>query len=109
MLGENIAQSGGQFVETGAADIGIIAHSLAKAPALRDKGRYWPSTIRLSPDRAGRCDCFCGLRNELLRNSFRSFFKVRSQPYDFAGLRVHLANKGMSIVAARKWDATQRG
>jgi molybdate transport system substrate-binding protein len=40
VLGENIAQTA-QFVESGAADIGIIALSLAKAPALRDKGRYW--------------------------------------------------------------------
>ncbi|MBL9002500.1 MAG: molybdate ABC transporter substrate-binding protein [Phycisphaerae bacterium] len=40
VLGENIAQTA-QFVEAGAADIGIIALSLALAPALSDKGRYW--------------------------------------------------------------------
>ena len=40
VLGENIAQAA-QFVESGAADVGIIALSLAMAPALRDKGRYW--------------------------------------------------------------------
>ena len=40
MLGENIAQTA-QFVETGNADIGLLALSLVKAPALRDKGRYW--------------------------------------------------------------------
>jgi molybdate transport system substrate-binding protein len=40
VLGENVAQTA-QFVETGAADIGIIALSLAMSPALRDKGRYW--------------------------------------------------------------------
>lgn len=40
VYGENITQTA-QFVESGAADIGIISHSLAVAPALRDKGRYW--------------------------------------------------------------------
>ncbi len=40
VLGENIAQTA-QFVETGAADVGILALSLAMAPAMRDKGRYW--------------------------------------------------------------------
>jgi molybdate transport system substrate-binding protein len=40
VLGENIAQTA-QFVETGSADVGILALSLALAPALRDKGRYW--------------------------------------------------------------------
>ncbi|MFN7021647.1 MAG: molybdate ABC transporter substrate-binding protein [Phycisphaerales bacterium] len=40
VLGENIAQTA-QFVESGAADVGIIALSLALAPAMKDKGRYW--------------------------------------------------------------------
>lgn len=40
VLGENIAQAA-QYVETGAADAGIIALSLALSPAMREKGRYW--------------------------------------------------------------------
>lgn len=40
VLGENIAQTA-QFIESGAADIGVIALSLAMAPALQGKGRYW--------------------------------------------------------------------
>ena len=40
VLGENVAQAA-QFVESGAAEIGVIAHSLALAPAMRGKGRYW--------------------------------------------------------------------
>jgi molybdate transport system substrate-binding protein len=40
VLGENIAQTA-QFVETGAADAGLIALSLALAPAMQEKGRYW--------------------------------------------------------------------
>jgi molybdate transport system substrate-binding protein len=38
VLGENIIQTA-QFVESGAADIGLISHSLAAAPPLRDEGR----------------------------------------------------------------------
>ena len=41
VLGENVTQAA-QFVETGAADIGIIAVSLAIADPLREKGRRWP-------------------------------------------------------------------
>jgi len=40
VLGENIAQTS-QFVEAGAADAGLIALSLALAPAMQEKGRYW--------------------------------------------------------------------
>lgn len=40
VLAENITQAA-QFVESGAAEIGIISQSLALAPALKDKGRYW--------------------------------------------------------------------
>jgi len=48
VLGENIAQAA-QFVETGAADIGIIALSLAMAPAMKDKGKYWPVPLDAYP------------------------------------------------------------
>ncbi len=40
VLGENIAQTA-QYVESGSADVGIIALSLALAPAMKDKGRFW--------------------------------------------------------------------
>src|SRR5439155_21360664 len=39
VYGENVAQTA-QFVETGSADVGLIALSLALAPALRGQGRY---------------------------------------------------------------------
>jgi molybdate transport system substrate-binding protein len=39
VLGENVAQAA-QFVESGAADIGIIALSLAMAPPLKARGRF---------------------------------------------------------------------
>ena len=40
VMGENIAQTA-QFVETGSADVGILAHSLTQSPRMRDKGRSW--------------------------------------------------------------------
>src|SRR5260370_10767830 len=40
VLGENIIQTA-QFVESGAADIGLISHSLAAAAPLRDEGSSW--------------------------------------------------------------------
>ncbi len=48
VLGENIAQTA-QFVETGAADVGIIALSLAMSPAIKDKGKYWPVPLDAYP------------------------------------------------------------
>lgn len=40
ILGENVSQAA-QFVESGAADLGIIALSLALGPAMRERGDYW--------------------------------------------------------------------
>jgi molybdate transport system substrate-binding protein len=40
VLGENIAQTA-QFVQSGAAQAGIIALSLAEAPPMKDKGKFW--------------------------------------------------------------------
>ena len=48
VLGDNIAQTA-QFVESGAADIGIIALSLAVAPVMADKGRYWEVPLSAFP------------------------------------------------------------
>ncbi len=39
-LGQNVAQAA-QFVQSGAADAGIIAKSFAVAPAMRTAGRFW--------------------------------------------------------------------
>ena len=40
VLGENISQTA-QFVQTGGADIGILALSLAVAPAVKETGLFW--------------------------------------------------------------------
>ncbi|MEK9141930.1 MAG: molybdate ABC transporter substrate-binding protein [Nitrospirota bacterium] len=48
VLGDNISQAA-QFVESGAADIGIIALSLALAPAMSTKGTYWEIPAEAHP------------------------------------------------------------
>ncbi len=48
VYGENIAQTA-QFVDSGSADIGIIALSLAVAPAMKAKGRYWEVPLDAHP------------------------------------------------------------
>src|SRR5262245_17504149 len=48
VLGENIAQAA-QFVQSGAADAGVIALSLALAPPMRDQGRYWEVPLDAYP------------------------------------------------------------
>lgn len=48
VMGENIAQAA-QFVESRAADIGIIALALAVAPAMKDKGRFWEIPLEQFP------------------------------------------------------------
>lgn len=40
VYGETVAQAA-QMVESGAADAGIISMSLAEAPAMKEKGKYW--------------------------------------------------------------------
>jgi len=48
VLGENVAQAA-QFVESGSAEIGILALSLALAPALEGKGRRWDVPLDAFP------------------------------------------------------------
>jgi molybdate transport system substrate-binding protein len=48
VLGENVAQTL-QFVESGAADTGIVALSLAVAPPARTRGRYWEIPLDAYP------------------------------------------------------------
>lgn len=48
VLGENVAQTL-EFVESGAADVGIVALSLAIAPPVKDRGRYWEVPLAAYP------------------------------------------------------------
>lgn len=48
VLGENVSQAA-QFVQSGAADIGIIALSLALSPEMQKSGRYWEVPLDAYP------------------------------------------------------------
>jgi len=48
VLGENVVQTL-QFVESGAAEVGIVALSLALAPPVRGRGRYWEVPLEAYP------------------------------------------------------------
>ena len=48
VLGENVSQAA-QFVESGNTQAGLIALSLALAPAMKDKGRYWEIPVDAYP------------------------------------------------------------
>ena len=48
VLGENVAQTL-QFVQSGAADVGIVALSLALAPPVRGRGQYWEVPLDAYP------------------------------------------------------------
>ncbi|HEX7580076.1 MAG TPA: molybdate ABC transporter substrate-binding protein [Thermoanaerobaculia bacterium] len=48
VLGENVAQAA-QFVESGAAEAGVVALSLALAPTVKGRLRYWPVPASAHP------------------------------------------------------------
>jgi molybdate transport system substrate-binding protein len=48
VLGENISQTL-EFVQSGAADVGLVALSLAIAPTVRAQGRYWEVPLDAYP------------------------------------------------------------
>lgn len=48
VYGENVTQAM-QFVQSGAAEAGLVALSLAVAPAVRDTGRYWELPLESYP------------------------------------------------------------
>jgi molybdate transport system substrate-binding protein len=48
VYGENIAQTA-QFVQSGAANVGILALSLAVAPQMREAGRFWQVPLDAYP------------------------------------------------------------
>ena len=50
VLGDSVMQAA-QFVDSGGAEVGIISHSLALVPPLRDKGRFWEVPLNAYPRR----------------------------------------------------------
>lgn len=72
VLGENIAQTA-QFVETGAADIGVLALALALSPEMRDKGRFWIVPLDAYPSLEQGGVILSWVRDWEAASAFRSF------------------------------------
>jgi molybdate transport system substrate-binding protein len=74
VLGENIAQAA-QFVESGAADIGVIALSLALAPSMKAGGKYWEIPASAHPPLEQGAVLLKGSKNVKGARAFLDFIK----------------------------------
>ena len=72
VLGENISQAA-QFIESGAADIGIIAKSLALAPPMQAAGQYWEIPADAHPPIEQGAVILTGGKNQERAKVFLSF------------------------------------
>ncbi len=76
VLGENVSQAA-QFVESGAADIGIIALSLALAPVMKNKGMYWEIPAEAHPPLEQGAVMLKSSRHQESAKRFLEFMKSR--------------------------------
>ena len=74
VLGENISQAA-QFIESGACDVGIIALSLALAPAMKSAGSYWEIPAEAHPPLEQGAVILKQSKNQELARSFLSFLQ----------------------------------
>jgi molybdate transport system substrate-binding protein len=74
VLGENISQTA-SFVVSGAADVGIVALSLALSPNMKDKGRYAEVPTGDYPPIEQACVILKSSRNKEAAGQFLSYFK----------------------------------
>ena len=74
VLGENISQTA-SFVVSGAADVGIVALSLALSPNMKDKGRYVEVPSGNYPPIEQACVILSSSKNKEAAKQFLSFFK----------------------------------
>lgn len=74
VLGENISQAT-QFVESGAADIGIIALSLALAPPMKAAGKYWEIPADAHPALEQGAVILASAKNQQAAKAFLDFLK----------------------------------
>jgi molybdate transport system substrate-binding protein len=74
VLGENVSQTA-QFVESGSAEAGIIALSLAVAPAMKEKGRYVEVPTSLYPPLQQGCIVLKSSKRKATALAFVEFLK----------------------------------
>ena len=75
VLGENISQTA-SFVVSGAADIGIVALSLALSPNMKDKGRYEEIPPSEYPPIEQACVIVASSKNKDAARQFLFFIKT---------------------------------
>jgi molybdate transport system substrate-binding protein len=75
VLGENISQTAA-FVVSGAADVGIVALSLALSPNMKDKGRYVEVPEVDYPPIEQACVILRSSKNKDVAQQFLSFIKT---------------------------------
>src|SRR6202050_2852071 len=74
VLGENISQTA-SFVVSGAADVGVVALSLALSPNMKDEGRYLEIPSDTYPPIEQACVILKSSKNKETAMQFLSFFK----------------------------------
>ena len=72
VFGDTVMQTA-QFVDSGGAEVGIISGSLALAPPLRDKGRFWEVPIDAYPRREQGGVILSWAQNRAAAEAFRDF------------------------------------
>ena len=72
VFGENIAQTA-QFIESGNAQIGIIAYSLAIAPKMKESGRFWEIPLDAFPRLEQGGVVLATAKNPIAAREFRKF------------------------------------
>jgi molybdate transport system substrate-binding protein len=75
VLGENISQTA-SFVVSGAADVGIVALSLAVSPNMKDRGRYADVPAADYPPIEQACVILRSSKNKGTATEFLSFIKT---------------------------------
>lgn len=75
VLGENISQTA-SFVVSGAADVGVIALSLAMSPTLKDRGRYVEIPAGEYPPIEQACVILRSSKNKETARQFLAFIKT---------------------------------
>ena len=74
VLGENVSQAA-QFVEAGGAEVGVIALSLAVAPAMKEKGRYVEVPSGFYPALQQGCVVLTASKKKAVAGAFVEFVK----------------------------------
>ncbi len=107
VLGENISQTA-SFVVSGAADIGIVALSLALSPNMKDKGRYVEVPATDYPPIEQACVILRSSKNKKVAEQFLAFVKtpairdvLRSYGFDLPGTWVSDVALEMPCALAR--------